>query len=56
MNSKNDILELTGNQNWSDIEDWFNDKTLTEIEEELNRVWPNDDNAGLAISIYNFLD
>ena len=57
MNQKrHEILDLTGNEKWADVIEWFGNMTEKQIYAECKRCWPNDDSRQLASDIRYELD
>ena len=47
------VGELLGVGSMDEMNQWLGDKNEKEILAELNKCWPQDDNADLASRVYN---
>ena len=57
MNSKQErIVELTGADDWQDVVAAFDELNVDEIGAEIDRMFPNDENAELAQDIFDELN
>ena len=56
MTAQDEILQLTGNEKWSDIVEWLGGKSLQEIRNEFDSCWPEDQNEDLALMAFDELN
>jgi hypothetical protein len=54
--NRDEIVTRTGAESWNMVVDWFNGKTQTEIQADLDDIFPfEDENEMLAEAIYDQL-
>jgi hypothetical protein len=51
MGTLQEIIDLLGLREWSDVYSWFGSMGEAEVLAELNRVYPGDNNEALSASI-----
>lgn len=52
---KHEIVTLLGGEDWSDVVATFEGMTQEQVLADVNQMFPSEDNAELAIAIYDYL-